>query len=281
MPPLRIQQKDKPCNKAAPMSAQHAGFTLVELAVVFLVIAFLTGVVLMAQSMIEQSVARKDLLKIQEVITAMHTFESKYGYLPGDLPNHAAFFKAPVPAGYTGGNGDGRVGISTGGAGNETAYCTAGCAGDQGAESTVFWLELAETSLIKHPLFPFSNALSDVDSFAHQGIGYPAIQGGTKYGLTVTSTLTEKPNVLIYGASQPWVGNQAVFFGNIMPSDFSKYIDQKMDDGKPMAGRVQNHWTIGDAVTPFLSANCNNGSGNYPDGNSTTLICSLRIETNL
>lgn len=265
MPPLHIKQK----------SVQH-GFTLLELSVVLSVFGIMVGAIFIGQNMFENARIKKDLSLIEQVISATKSFELKYEFLPGDLPDHYSFFKAVIPGGFVG-NGDNRIGIATGGAGNYTAYCSAGCA-DQGYESTLFWLELAEANLIKLNTFQFSNIVTDVDSFARQGIGYPLIQDSNSVGLSITSTPSELANVLVYGVSQQAAGQQAVINNSTIPPIYSRVIDTKMDDGKPQTGLVQNRWNIGDSVTPFSGANCTAGSNNYPT-NNTAALCTLRIET--
>jgi prepilin-type N-terminal cleavage/methylation domain-containing protein len=86
----------------------QAGFTLVEIAIVMVIIGLLIGGVLKGQAMIENAKVKRVVKQTDEFRAAVMTFYDKYGVFPGDnnLPN--------VPTGSNGtGNGNGQI------AGNE------------------------------------------------------------------------------------------------------------------------------------------------------------------
>lgn len=81
------------------------GFTLIELAVVLVVIGFILGGALKGAEIIENS-RTQDLIKTTgDLKGAVLMFRQKYGFLPGDLPNAAAVFGG---AGCNG-NGNGTI----------------------------------------------------------------------------------------------------------------------------------------------------------------------------
>lgn len=262
----------------AASTRSSAGFSIMEVSMVVAAFALMIAGILIGQSILESSRLKRDIGLIQQVISGAKTFEEKYEFLPGDLPNHSAFFTSPLIPPLVGGNGDNRVGAATGGAGNYTAYCAAGCAGDQGYESSIFWLELAESNMVPLTPFRFSDAVMDVNSFAREGIGYPLVQSSQSFGLSITSVPGQLANVLLYGVQQQTAGQQAVINGTQTNSKYARFIDMKIDDGKPRSGIVQNRWNLDDIVMPFSGANCTDGTNNYPK-NETQALCTLRIET--
>lgn len=79
----------------------QAGFTLVEIAIVMVIIGLLIGGVLKGQAMIENAKVKRVVKQTDELRAAVMTFYDKYGVYPGD--NNLA----TVPPGGTGGTGNG------------------------------------------------------------------------------------------------------------------------------------------------------------------------------
>jgi prepilin-type N-terminal cleavage/methylation domain-containing protein len=63
------------------------GFSLVELAIVLVILGLLVGGVLSGRSLIRASELRTITTQQQQYVTAAHSFKEKYFYLPGDMPN--------------------------------------------------------------------------------------------------------------------------------------------------------------------------------------------------
>lgn len=265
-----------PTRKILTQTSHSGGFSLLEISVICMAFSFMVGGFFVGQDMISNSKIKKDIQIIEQVIAATKTFEEKYGALPGDMTNRLEFFTHPVWGPISnGGNGDGRIGVTFYGPGNENGYCTWGCAGDTGRESTLYWLELAEAQLVPLSVFSFVNSPADEDITSAPGKGMPMMSMG--YGLSVSSTPTDSKNFLVYGVRQQFPGQQAVLFSPTFASNISRYIDAKLDDGKPRTGNVQNRYYMNDGPTRFAVANCTDGSGNYPV-NTTTALCTLRID---
>ncbi len=89
----------------------HSGFTLVELALVLVILALLIGGVLVGQSLMKSAELRRFVTGVGELNVAATAFKVKYMGLPGDLANGVAFFGATDANGFTttNGNGDGKV----------------------------------------------------------------------------------------------------------------------------------------------------------------------------
>lgn len=86
------------------MSSNEKGFTLVEIAIVLVIIGLLIGGVLKGQSMIQNAKIKRVVKSADELRAAVYTFYDKYGMYPGDEN------LANVPPNDThDGNGSGQV----------------------------------------------------------------------------------------------------------------------------------------------------------------------------
>jgi prepilin-type N-terminal cleavage/methylation domain-containing protein len=61
------------------------GFTLIEMAIVLVVIGLIVGGVLVGQDLIRAAYIRAQISQIEKVNTAVNTFYGKYQALPGDM----------------------------------------------------------------------------------------------------------------------------------------------------------------------------------------------------
>ncbi len=90
------------------MNKHQSGFTLVEIAIVLVIIGLLLGGVLKGQEMIANAKFRNLQSEIQSYAAAIYSFQDRYAALPGDMSAAAA--QAQLNTAATGGNSDGRVG---------------------------------------------------------------------------------------------------------------------------------------------------------------------------
>jgi len=90
-------------------SDAKAGFTLIELSIVLVVIGLIVGGVLVGRDLIRAAELRKIITNVNSYNSAVMTFKSKYNSLPGDIPNATAFWPAktgcindyPTPQDYS------------------------------------------------------------------------------------------------------------------------------------------------------------------------------------
>jgi prepilin-type N-terminal cleavage/methylation domain-containing protein len=105
------------------------GFTLVELAIVLVIIGIILGAVLKGQELIFNAKVKRLQSQIKELIAAFYTYYDKYGYYPGDDPTALSRW-----SGVGGGNGDGVI---------TAGYCDAAP-----EESCLLWRHLRLANII-------------------------------------------------------------------------------------------------------------------------------------
>jgi prepilin-type N-terminal cleavage/methylation domain-containing protein len=70
----------------------HAGFTLVELSMVLVIIGLITGSVLVGKDLIKIAQIRKQIKQFEYYETAIYAFRDKYAGYPGDIEDPSRFF---------------------------------------------------------------------------------------------------------------------------------------------------------------------------------------------
>ncbi|MCA1789926.1 MAG: prepilin-type N-terminal cleavage/methylation domain-containing protein [Thioalkalivibrio sp.] len=89
------------------MNKHQSGFTLVEIAIVLVIIGLLLGGVLKGQEMIANAKFRNLQSEIQSYAAAMYSFQDRFGALPGDMSAAAA--QAQLDPAAPGGNNNGQI----------------------------------------------------------------------------------------------------------------------------------------------------------------------------
>jgi len=88
------------------MKAQQKGFTLVEIAIVLVIIGLLLGGILKGQEMITQAKIKNVIADFSGISAAYHGYQDRYRAIPGDDPGAGRWAAAPVSAApNTPGNG--------------------------------------------------------------------------------------------------------------------------------------------------------------------------------
>jgi prepilin-type N-terminal cleavage/methylation domain-containing protein len=217
----------------------ESGFTLVELAIVLMIIGLLIGGILRGQELMENARVTSTIQQTKAYDGATTTFRDAYAALPGDIANPSTRLanctNAPCA---TGGNGDGLIqGTSVP---SPVTSLTGGTYSiGSGEENRNFWLHLATTHLISG-VSP--NANNNPVSWGNE---YPVgkIAGGfhvAQFNITATDANNPAINGLFLVLRSDATKN-SVDEGRgtaaISPLRAAQ-IDRKLDDGLPKTGDV-------------------------------------------
>jgi prepilin-type N-terminal cleavage/methylation domain-containing protein len=198
--------------------SRQQGFTLVEIAIVLVIIGLLIGGVLKGQEMITNAKVSKVENDYKGITAAILAYQDRYGTLPGDDPSASTRFPGTWSAAD---NGDGNGVVGNAGAGaawNSTVNTT---------ENRKIWKHLRGAGFLKGPV--------DRSAAAYQ---QPAHAFGGLIGFERN----------LYNLS----GHVVVFGG--LPGNVVQILEARGDDGNPSTGSVQGNGT---ATTYTLNTNYN------------------------
>ena len=223
------------------------GFTLVELAIVLVIIGLIIAAVLKGQELIVSARLKSTISDIDAIRSATNTFRDKYGALPGDYVSAQA--RIGTPAGVTWANCDGSVDCDGNGIIDGDGVTS---------ETLLFWNHLAAANMISG-VSPLGLAVI--------GDGLPSSPVGG--GLTVK-------NELVTTKSAHWItlGSASATPTGVVDSEQALIIDEKSDDARPGTGSVR---TITIACTDETGADPVVATSAY-DPNPATAGCVVKFE---
>ncbi len=223
-------------------SSLTRGFTLIEIAVVLVIVGLIAAGVFVGKRLIAAAEARALLTRLDQTDAALATFRTKYKYLPGDIPGRLATGYG-LPAKGTSGNGDGIIGSTT----ETTFYLT------QAWEDEIAYVfpQLSTENLI--PGGPYS------EDFASGNALMKTFGSDNKIMVVGSPTLTDLsgflPNFAKFPVKNYYVvanimasrtnSNNKGFFPSVN-AETGFALDTKRDDGMPLTGTVRTggiHYT--------------------------------------
>ena len=185
------------------MKQQQTGFTLIELAIVLVIIGLLLGGVLKGQELINSAKVKNMASDFKNIQVYIYGYQDKYRALPGDDTNVASHLSGSgtVPTAGTGGTlGNGVIQGAWDAVGTE--------------ESAVFWQHVRLAGLA-----PGSTVVGSAEYF-------PRNADGGRIGIQSVSGFTK-----ITGMNGAFV-----ICSNAILGKFAKQLDTSLDDGETSTG---------------------------------------------
>lgn len=206
--------------------ANEAGFTLVELAIVMIIIGLLIGGILKGQELIGNAKIKSTVAQIKGFDAAVNTFRDQFNTLPGDMLTPSTRLPASActtTACTTAGDGNGKIDVPA-----------IGTVPGPTEEGFTAFAQLAAAGLV-----------TGVDGTAVVGFGtslpQASIGGGYWLGYSTDGTLGGSE------AGSGRIGHYIVFNGDTVDvgtdtgavtTAQAARIDRTLDDGQPSAGSV-------------------------------------------
>lgn len=193
-------------------SDKQAGFSLVELAIAFMIIGLLVGGILKGQDLIENARLKSVLTQVNEYRLAMSTFIDRYDALPGDFSQASAL----IQEGLLDGNNSGTIegpGLTSQGSNHEALS---------------FWLHLAAANLISSPGKPCSEGNTKF------GNGAPKAKIGGGFTIRYYPFEDMPGHWIVLGTENGSEGNAP----GLTPLQ-AMALDRRADDGNPLTGRIR------------------------------------------
>ncbi len=220
-------------------NSTEAGFTLVEIAIVLVIIGLLLGGILKGQEMITQARIKNIINDFNGVTVAVTSYQDRYRAIPGDDLNASARWTVQAPA-----SGDGNGVIK----GLYNALSGAAAPGTA-AESNLFWQHLRIAGFVPG-LTTGAGSGTQPTNAAGGMIGVESGVPGTN-GLGFTSLI--------------------VCFANL-PEKVASAVDGQMDDSNPASGQVRGQ--LQGTANPPTAANAAGAATAYVEtGVNQYLLC--------
>lgn len=212
------------------------GFTLVEIAIVLVIIGLLLGGILKGQEMITQAKIKNVMADFSGISAAYHGYQDRYRAIPGDDPQAATRWTGAAVSATAGEPGNGRI---QGGWSSQTA----------GDESRLWWDHLRRS-------------------------GFVAGTGSQQPYNAVTGLIGVQTGDTAGGAIFGGFSGLIVCSGNL-PDKIAIAVDSQMDDGQPETGTVRGLLQAGGpnpALGPGTAATPN-ATGYQETGSNVYVIC--------
>ena len=201
------------------IKSQQSGFTLVEIAIVLVIIGLLLGGILKGQELINSAKVKSLITEMRNIQTQIYGYQDRFKQLPGDDARVVANLGATATVGTGGTRGNGQI---------EGALFPA--TGSE--ESAVFWQHLRLANLASGPTL-----MADLQY-------YPLNSNNGRIGVNTATTAQ------LWIATMPTGGTQICLKG--ITGRSAKQIDTALDDGVSNAGSVRFTDDLGAA--PGLTA---------------------------
>ncbi len=206
---------------------RQRGFTLVEIAIVLVIVGLLLGGVLKGQELITSARVRNLADQATSIQAAYHGFIDRYRQVPGDWP--AALATQAVPGVGTGGNGNGRI---------DTAN------GSEWSEPLAAWEQLARSGFLQGNYVGGSAAPTAAQNDRAPRNAFNGFMFITRSDAYLDLATPAERQLLVLGRG--------------IPVNVLRELDVKLDDGLPQTGALRQASTSGAALGELAqsAANC-------------------------
>ena len=202
------------------MKSQQSGFTLVEIAIVLVIIGLLLGGILKGQELINSAKVKSLITDMRNIQTQIYGYQDRFKQLPGDDARVVANLGPTAIPGTGGTLGSGQI---------EGALFPAAASTE---ESAVFWQHLRLANLASGP-----TATTDAQY-------YPLNANNGRIGVNTATTAQ------LWITGMPTGGTQICM--KQMTGRFAKQIDTALDDGVSNTGSVR--FTVDTGAAPGNTA---------------------------
>lgn len=234
------------------MAAPHAtkAFTIIELAIVLVIVGLLVGSIVVAQDLISNAAVKALVEQQQKIISGATTFRTRFHSLPGDIKSASAIsYNLQARAG-TSGHGDGNGLIEHG---NNPAYIQG-----LGGETALFWRDLSDANYTSRAFSTATDITAANLPLGTMSLWLPttAIQGA---GYFHAYSLRGRHYIYIGGfASTATDANGMLNLANTLTPHNARLFDEKLDDGFGHNGTVI-------AITAITTNAIDTGTGTATD----------------
>jgi prepilin-type N-terminal cleavage/methylation domain-containing protein len=215
------------------MRKYQSGFTLVEIAIVLVIIGLLLGGVLKGQELITQAKIKNVANDLNGLTAAVYSYQDRYKRLPGDDPGANRWTIAGAAIAPPGTAGDNII---------QGQYQST----TDTDETRLFWAELRMSGFVAGPTDTLKNAASQPINAAGGIVG---VQSGA-LGLAGT-----------------------VICSGSLPAKIAQAIDSQFDDGNMLTGSVRGQLETTPPTTVTAAALAGGTAGYTDNGTNLYVVC--------
>jgi len=206
------------------MRKSQSGFTLIEIAIVLVIIGLLLGGVLKGQELITSARVRNLISQQDGIKAAFFGFQDRFRAYPGDYASASTTLKCPTGSSCLNGNGNGIIEIGATPSG-----------GSEVVETMLAWMHLASAGFLNGSYTMQPSAVADDRSDANTPKNPYNIFLELIYDNTYADTTTPPPN------------KHNLKTGAQVPVEIISEVDRKIDDGNGLRGGFRYSQYAGNA----------------------------------